>query len=804
LSQLSEKPAPIVLVENERTTSGNYDHWDDLTGERYEFPNQYKNKFFPGRRFIYYKGSLRADGTKKTPEYFGCGIIGSITPSPDNENTETKANWKWTCDIEQYKTFAKPVPFKIEEQYFEDIADNQWGVAVREISEETYHSILNRSGLPTDQIALLTKSTEPKLHLDDSEKNEELEEALKAAKEGKVAVYWVAIGTASNNLQIALANNVWGVKSDYENEIGRVIDGSLVLFSSSSLGFTLCRIKGSYFRGSDQIWPDDPYPFRIRITDAIAISHTSFPYDCLLDRQGQPYSSPQAAGRGLSGRNGTFRALEPSEIECLFSNLYWAKDVPEPREPAPTQQMIDLTKHCMYVTNPKWIETLKTHSVTDRANFWRKDSRTLHLDTGSYFFFKPKGTKAIVGRGQFSQMGQMTAKAAWEEFGIGNGVVSYEDLSEKIKSVLNMDHTDGTLINSIQLTDLEWLPEGKEFPVDDEFFPPSIMGAKFPTEGQFRELQEWFDANLLEANQPEPGTPEPVMPELPPEPYTKEQALEELFFSDEEFDRMLELLKRKKSIVLRGPPGTGKTFASNLLAYVLIGSKDQSKLESVQFHPSYAYEDFVEGIRPDKSGKFDIHKGVIRRFRGRIPEQSDSPYVLLIDEINRGDLGRVFGELMKLLEPDRRGEYHATLPYSGIRFTIPENFYIIGTMNSADRSLALVDYALRRRFAFVPLLPQFDSNKFGDYLQKMGVAETTLAGIRRKMAILNGLIAEDKDLGTGYEIGHSYFVPRQKVDQEGNWLQSIFEYEIKPLLSEYWEYSDPKTLAEAIGILDDE
>ena len=279
-----------------------------------------------------------------------------------------------------------------------------------------------------------------------------------------------------------------------------------------------------------------------------------------------------------------------------------------------------------------------------------------------------------------------------------------------------------------------------------------------------------------------------VPPELQPPPYFPELALEELFLAKGQLDRILDSIASRKNLVLQGPPGVGKTFIARRIAWCLIGHKDASRIEMVQFHQSYAYEDFVQGWRPTETGGFTLRNGVFFEFCKRAEQHPDRHYVFIVDEINRGNLSRIFGELLMLIEADKRGTEHAlSLTYSrpGERFSVPPNVHLLGLMNTADRSLAIVDYALRRRFAFETLAPAFGSEKFRSYLVERREMERELVGrIDGKLAALNAVIRQDKDLGRGFEIGHSYFVPEEPEDE--TWYRNIVATQIAPLLREYW------------------
>ena len=207
----------------------------------------------------------------------------------------------------------------------------------------------------------------------------------------------------------------------------------------------------------------------------------------------------------------------------------------------------------------------------------------------------------------------------------------------------------------------------------------------------------------------------------------------------------------------------------------------------VQFHQSYSYEDFMQGYRPNEDGSFKLENGVFFRFCKRAQADPDRKYFFIIDEINRGNLSKIFGELMLLIEKDKRGKKHAvSLTYttsSELKFYIPENVHLIGTMNTADRSLAVVDYALRRRFAFINVMPIFNE-KFRNYL--LNADEAIVDKIIENIGQLNLIIKSDKNLGNGFQIGHSYFCEPDTMKGDENWYRFVIENEIGPLLDEYW------------------
>lgn len=272
----------------------------------------------------------------------------------------------------------------------------------------------------------------------------------------------------------------------------------------------------------------------------------------------------------------------------------------------------------------------------------------------------------------------------------------------------------------------------------------------------------------------------PLAQEEEADKYSKADFLGEVYMTESRYDMLLSVLRNKKNIILQGAPGVGKTFAAKRLAYSMIGEKDEGRVEFVQFHQNYSYEDFMMGFKPVNDG-FELKHGIFYRFCQKAANQPDKDFFFIIDEINRGNMSKIFGELLMLIERDYRGT-KTTLAYNGLSFTVPKNIYIIGMMNTADRSLAMIDYALRRRFSFFEIEPGFDSAGFLQYQNDLG--NETFNELVDKVKELNKAISLDKSLGKGFCIGHSYFCGQSTCTDE--WMNSIVDYDILPMLREYW------------------
>lgn len=249
-------------------------------------------------------------------------------------------------------------------------------------------------------------------------------------------------------------------------------------------------------------------------------------------------------------------------------------------------------------------------------------------------------------------------------------------------------------------------------------------------------------------------------------------------------DELLNLLRYKMNLILQGAPGVGKTYTAKRLCWLIMGCKDNSRILQVQFHSSYTYEDFIKGLKPTKAGGFELESGPFYDICIKASKDRQRPYFIIIDEINRGNISAILGEAFSLIDKSHRNE-PITLKYNKEKFYVPSNLYIIGTMNTADRGLTVLDYALRRRFSFYTVLPAFDCEQFKNKMSLQ--CNKNLMKVLKQIRILNKEISEDELLGPGFMIGHSYFLGGNTINAEI--LNNIVEYEIIPLLNEYW-YDD--------------
>ena len=419
------------------------------------------------------------------------------------------------------------------------------------------------------------------------------------------------------------------------------------------------------------------------------------------------------------------------------------------------------------------------HLEIKEVQYWRVVEP---LDTKEYILWPTCKEKKLIAIGYLDKPNSSDVKNMQQEMKIGDKVVAYLEKG-RIGGI-------GTIIGEYE-DYTEEKPEDKDYFNGQFWRRRKVQWDYLPTEGKFWQLTDplpgvhrtvfrlkktQYDEVLKKIND---VPPPPVIP--PDKGHTKEEVLKEIFLNEEKFEQVCCLLEncKKKQIIFQGPPGTGKTFVAQKIALYL--TQSENRVETIQFHPSYSYEDFIEGYRP-KDGKFELEPGIFKVFCERARENKDKKYILIIDEINRGNLSKIFGELLYLLE---YRDKEVKLTYSQDKFSIPENVYIIGTMNTADRSLAIMDYALRRRFYFVDVVCK--TKRLEKWLTENGctleIGELIGAIENMNTAIKDEMHSKD------FAIGHSYFM---REDLDGKKLKEIMSYSVKPLLGEYFFDKDGK------------
>lgn len=358
---------------------------------------------------------------------------------------------------------------------------------------------------------------------------------------------------------------------------------------------------------------------------------------------------------------------------------------------------------------------------------------------------------------------------------VGDKVIGYESTPTKqIVALAEVSKAqDGKEIQFRKTESLENPVDYKTLKECDE-----LMGMEYfanPQGSLFKLSEDEFNFIMDLIRETNPSEKKDVL-----DKYDETDFLNDVYMTKERYSDLVSVLKTKKNIILHGAPGVGKTFAAKRLAYSIMGVKDESRIEFVQFHQNYSYEDFVMGYKPNETG-FELKTGIFYRFCQKASNKPEEPFFFIIDEINRGNMSKIFGELLMLIEKDYRGT-KATMAYNGMPFSVPDNLYIIGMMNTADRSLAMIDYALRRRFSFFEMSPGFETEGFINY--QNDIRNDTFDELIARICDLNKEITSDKALGKGFCIGHSYFCNIDDCSEE--LLESIVKYEIIPMLEEYW------------------
>ncbi|MBN6204767.1 AAA family ATPase [Staphylococcus saprophyticus] len=428
------------------------------------------------------------------------------------------------------------------------------------------------------------------------------------------------------------------------------------------------------------------------------------------------------------------------------------------------------------------------------------------VESMNYWMFSP-GSQAV-NWDAFYEKGIMSI--GWEELEDFSMYMSRGDMKEKIQEIngntnsyINITNAIWQFTNEMKIGDIVYVKKGQK-----QIIGWGIVTSEheYHPRQEFKNIRtiEWKDkGEWITSIKPAPKTLTNITPyndfvenlkilfeedkvdiedetEASLPTYDRKHFLNDVFMEEEDYLKLVNLLRRKKNVILQGAPGVGKTFVAKRLAYSMMGLKDKKRVQMVQFHQNYSYEDFVMGFRPTESG-FELRKGTFYNFCKRAENDIENDYFFIIDEINRGNLSKILGELFMLIENDKRGT-ELQLLYADEKFSVPPNIYILGMMNTADRSLAMLDYALRRRFAFYNMTTGFMTTGFSSYQEKLASAK--FDSLIQCILNLNSEIKRDESLGEGFIIGHSYFCNLSNVtDYE---LENIVEYEIIPLINEYW------------------
>ena len=616
----------------------------------------------------------------------------------------------------------------------------------------------------------------------------DIQRFLLSKKDGKdIHKYGVELWAIREGNQPKLSQRVWlYAPGDGASEWQRCLDTSTMCLGWDKLGdFSQFNSKEEIVKRLQEVEnKDSDFP-----NDSLAVwdfRNTIKEGDIIIAKKGLY----KILGQGIVESNYTYDSNQQK-----FKNIRkvkWTK-VGEWYAPKqlPQKTLTDITKYTDLVNAINNLIEGKNQSVSPRNYWWLVANpqywKFSNIAIGETEYYTVKNDKGNPRRHAVN----------FENAEKGDLVIGYEaNPVKKIVSLLTVERpNNGENILFRKIEDLvfpvSWF-DFKDIPELQEMeFLKNRNGSFFKlTKSEYRILLD-----LIRQDNPEPED-NPIPSKQDISKYTDEDYLNEVFMNKEELENLKSLLRQKKNIILQGAPGVGKTFTAKRLAYAMMGERDKSRIELIQFHQNYSYEDFIMGYKPNEKGGFSLENGVFYEFCRLASLNPEKEYFFIIDEINRGNLSKIFGELLMLIEKEYRGS-RLKLPYNKQLFSIPENLYIIGMMNTADRSLAMIDIALRRRFKFYSMYPGFDNASFKKMIEHHNDERTN--NVIEAVKQLNKKIKEDDSLGEGFCIGHSYFC---NPTSEQNWIDNIVKYEICPLLDEYWFDDRDKNESEKKRLMD--